>query len=124
MSPSTVVSAFTLFITCVASQNAADSSPSSSSPGYEIHFPASQRRAHAVVHLLKPLNVSSLFLSAELFMATPTDYPFFLSYAVEGEPNELALAVPGSAHDRSYTLLMGKNGVARNDVSRFPLGGV
>ena len=121
-----VVSVFSLFITCVASQNAADSSPtsSSSSSGYEIHFPASQRRAHAVVHLLKPLNVSSLMLSAELFMASHTAYPFFLSYAVEGEPNELALAVPGSAHDRSYTLLMGKNGVARNDVSRFPLGGV
>ena len=132
-STSSVAATLLLLSTSVYSQLATSSSSSSSSsstssttptaPGFEIQFPFASRHAHAIFYPLMPMNVSTLFLTAELRMAASTKYPFFMSYAIKGEANELALAVPGSAYDRSYTLLMGKNGVARNGVTQFPLGG-
>ena len=103
------------------------SSPSSSdytAPGYEIHFPESSPRAHVVFYPLKPLNVSSLFLSLEVKMSRRTNYPFFVSYAVKEQANEWALALPGNALHRAYTLLMGHDVAGRNGVTPFPLNGI
>ena len=119
-----VISILLLSLSVSSSPSSSSSSSFASSSGYEIHIPAHKQNAHVIIHPMMPLNIRKLWLEVDLLMTQPTPYPFFLSYAVPQQPNELALGLPGSAEDKAYTLLMGGHVASIHNVTTFPIGGI